>query len=69
MDFDEFKKGDIGFHFAKDREVALNRIQDSYCEAERHDFPDGRLIHVAISLHNPIVLKTDLDTWDLEGIV
>ena len=69
VDFDEFKKGDIGFHFAKDREVALNRIQDSYCDVERHDFPDGKLLHVAISLHNPIVLKTDLDTWDIEGIV
>ena len=68
-DFDEFKRGDIGFHFAKDKEVALNRIQDSYCEAERHDFPEGKLIHVALSLHNPIFLRTDLDTWDIESIL
>lgn len=69
MDFDEFKKGDIGFHFAKDKEVALNRIQDSYCEVENHDFPNGKLLHVAISLHKPIVLKTDLDAWNAESIV
>lgn len=68
MDFDEFKKGDIGFHFAKDKGVAQNRISD-YCWESDVDFSDGKLLHVAISLHNPIVLKGDLDSWDVRGIL
>ena len=67
--FDEFKNGDIGFHFAKDRKLALNRISDTYCEAKRHDYPTGKVLHVAISLHNPIVLTQDLDDWSVKSIV
>ena len=36
---------------------------------KHHDFPNGKLLHVAISLHNPIVLKTDLDVWNVESIL
>lgn len=69
MAFEEFDRGDIGFHFAKDREVAINRIEDTYCDAERMDYPEGRLIHVALSLHNPLVLNHDLDNWDAKHII
>ena len=67
QDFDEFKEHDIGFHFAKDISIAQNRIDDKfdyYDITEQH-----KILHVVLSIHNPIMVKADLGAWNAKDIL
>ena len=55
--FDEFTKGDIGFHFSRDRKVTYLR-KDDIDEGE-----DGHVFNVALKLKNPFNIKYDLQQW------
>ena len=67
QDFDEFKEHDIGFHFSKSEFVAQNRLDDRFDEGE---FDKPRiLLHVALSIHNPLVVDADLGSWDAKDIL
>lgn len=54
--FDEFTKGDIGFHFARDRKVTYLRKDDI-------DGQDGQVFNVALKLNKPFNIKYDLQQW------
>lgn len=65
--FDEFKEHDIGFHFAKCKYVAMNRLDDKF---DDYDFDDsGKILHVALSIHNPIIVKADIGSWGAKDIL
>ena len=55
--FDEFIKGDIGFHFSRDRKVTYLR-KDDIDEGE-----DGHVFNVALKLKKPFNIKYDLQQW------
>jgi hypothetical protein len=67
QDFEEFKEHDIGFHFAKCKFVAMNRLDDKFDDYDM-DVP-GKILHVALSIHNPIVVKADLGSWNAKDIL
>lgn len=54
--FDEFTKGDIGFHFARDNEVTELRKDDI-------DGEGGQVFNVALKLKKPFNIKYDLQQW------
>lgn len=54
--FDEFTKGDIGFHFAKDREITELRKDDI-------DGEGGQVFNVALRMKKPFNIKYDLQQW------
>lgn len=54
--FDEFTKGDIGFHFARDREITDLRKDDI-------DGEGGQVYDVALKLKKPFNIKYDLQQW------
>ena len=66
-DFDEFKKRDIGFHFASCVYVAQNRVDDKLSEIGQ-DQP-CKVLHVALHIQNPLTLASDLDSWCARDIV
>ena len=59
--FEVFTEGDIGFHFAKDRTCALHRIGDILPDDMEPE--DGIVSLFALSIHNPLVLKCDIECW------
>ena len=54
--FDEFIKGDIGFHFSRDRKVTYLRKDDI-------DGEDGQVFNVALKMKKPFNIKYDLQQW------
>ena len=54
--FDEFTKGDIGFHFSRDRKITYLRKDDI-------DEEGGQVFNVALKLKNPFNIKYDLQQW------
>ena len=67
QDFDEFKEHDIGFHFSKCIYIAQNRIDDKF---EDYDIDShGKVLHVALSIHNPIMVKADIGSWNAKDIL
>ena len=54
--FDEFIKGDIGFHFSRDKKVTYLRKDDI-------DEEGGQVFNVALKLKNPFNIKYDLQQW------
>lgn len=54
--FDEFIKGDIGFHFSRNIEVTELRKDDI-------DEEGGQVFNVALKLKNPFNIKYDLQQW------
>ena len=67
QDFDEFKEHDIGFHFSKCIYIAQNRLDDKF---EDHDIDKpGKVLHVALSIHNPIIVKADIGSWNAKDIL
>ena len=54
--FDEFTKGDIGFHFARNSEVTELRKDDI-------DGEGGQVFNVALKLKKPFNIKYDLQQW------
>lgn len=68
QDFDEFKEHDIGFHFSKSVYVAMNRLDDRFDDYGLDD-SQRRILHVALSIHNPIMVKADLGSWNAKDIL
>ncbi len=67
QDFDEFKEHDIGFHFAKCIYVAQNRVDDKFDILDNDR--QGKILHVALSIHNPIIVKADIGSWNAKDIL
>lgn len=66
QDFDEFREHDIGFHFAKCKYVAMNRLDDKF---DDQDYNNSKILHVVLSIQNPIVVKADLGSWNAKDIL
>ena len=67
QDFDEFKEHDIGFHFSKCIYIAQNRLDDKF---EDYDIDrPGKILHVSLSIHNPITVKADIGSWNAKDIL
>lgn len=72
--FDRFTEGDLGFHFSKERKVALNRISDKMDDfaAEspyNQPLPIPVLLKVELDIHNPLNLNSDIEDWTALGIL
>ena len=65
--FDEFKEHDIGFHFSKIVFVAQNRLDDKFDDCGMD--AEHRVLHVVLSIHNPITVKADLGSWNASDIL
>ena len=57
--FDEFIKGDIGFHFSRDRRVPYLRKEDIDGGVDGC----GQVFNVALKLKKPFNIKYDLQQW------
>ena len=57
--FDEFTKGDIGFHFSRDKKVTYLRKEDIDGGIDGC----GQVFNVALKLKNPFNIKYDLQQW------
>ena len=64
--FSEFKYGDIGFH--------LGTLEQAKIAGKSHEYDDPRLypklimLNTAISIHNPLVINNDPETWEPEDL-
>ena len=65
--FDEFGKCDIGFHFSNDIKLAINRANDIGLDLES-GAKTPIILHVALSIHKPIVVKCDFNCWDAQDL-
>ena len=65
--FDEFRKHDIGFHFSKDITIAQNREDDKLEQC--YNDSEWRIIHVVLSISNPITVNADLGSWNAKDIL
>lgn len=65
--FDKFNRGDIGFHFSRNIDIARNRLIDMDVPYDP-DYPLGTVLKVELDIGNSYQVKCDLEDWNPSGI-